>query len=403
MGDLTIKLRASTVPGRPGTLFFRVVHNRRQKEFATPYKLYPDEWDTGRMLPVWTAGSLRKDYLMYVRHALDTDSRRLWALIRFYPEVPGGCYSARHVVSAFCGDERCTSFVTYGRGVAERLWRQGRVRTGEIYVTALNSFLRFSAGRDYRTEDIDADVMQRFERYLRSRRLMMNTTSFYMRALRALYNAAVEKRLTAQRYPFKRVYTGIGRTQKRALPLTAIRQIKELDLPETGRLDWARDLFLFSFYTRGMAFVDMAFLRKTDLSEGVLSYRRRKTGQSLRIKWEPCMQRIVEKYACPGSPFLLPIIRREGSDERRQYLNALLLVNRRLKDVARRMGLPLALTMYVARHSWASIARTRHIPLSVISESMGHDSERTTAIYLASLDAREIDRANGRILDLLEG
>lgn len=146
-----------------------------------------------------------------------------------------------------------------------------------------------------------------------------------------------------------------------------------------------------------MSFVDMAYLRRNDLKGGFLTYRRRKTGQRLCIRWEGCMQALLDKYPVNESPYLLPIIRR-SDDERRQYLNAIHLVNRQLKTLSRKLGLSSPLTMYVARHSWASIARSKHIPLSVISEGMGHHSERTTQIYLASLGNVVIDRANSRIL-----
>lgn len=113
------------------------------------------------------------------------------------------------------------------------------------------------------------------------------------------------------------------------------------------------------------------------------------------------MQYIVGRYRCDGTPYLLPIVGGNDRSERRQYLNTLFMVNRRLKEISRRLRLPVPLTMYVARHSWASIARSRHIPLSVISEGMGHGSEHTTQIYLASLDTAEVDKANGQILSLL--
>ena len=121
-----------------------------------------------------------------------------------------------------------------------------------------------------------------------------------MRCLRAVYNRAVEKELVVQRNPFKHVYTGIDKTVKRAVPLKIIRQIRELDLTLTPELDYAKDLFLFSFYTRGMSFVDMAYLKKKNLQNGVLSYRRQKTGQQLFIRWEKPMQEIVDKYDTSG-------------------------------------------------------------------------------------------------------
>ncbi|MDO4756114.1 MAG: tyrosine-type recombinase/integrase, partial [Parabacteroides sp.] len=177
---------------------------------------------------------------------------------------------------------------------------------------------------------------------------------------------------------------------------------KEMDLAMSPALDLARDMFLFSFYTRGMSFVDMAYLRKRDLKGGILTYRRRKTGQLLFIKWEKCMQMIVEKYEGIHSNYLLPIIKPFSEvDERKQYLYAAHCINRSLKIIGCRLNLSIPLTMYVSRHSWASIAKNKQIPISVISEGMGHDSEATTRIYLASLDTVAVDKANHIILKSL--
>ena len=226
-----------------------------------------------------------------------------------------------------------------------------------------------------------------------------NTVSFYMRIVRAVYNRAVEKELIEQRHPFRHVYTGIDKTVKRAVPLKVIRRIKELDLVLRPHIDYARDMFLFSFYTRGMSFIDMAYLRKSDLKNGLLTYRRKKTAQQLVIKWERCMEEIVAKYrATYDTEYLLPIITNPSGDVRRQYRNAIFRVNSALKEVARVAGLAVPLTMYCARHSWASAAKSKNIPIAVISEGMGHDSEETTRIYLASLDTNVVDRANRLIL-----
>ena len=113
------------------------------------------------------------------------------------------------------------------------------------------------------------------------------------------------------------------------------------------------------------------------------------------------MENIVDQYSSLSSPFLLSIIKEPTGNTRKQYHNALMLINHNLKAIGKELGLTLPLTMYVARHSWTSIARDEGIPISVISESMGHDSESTTQIYLASLETQVIDKANKKILKLL--
>ncbi len=256
----------------------------------------------------------------------------------------------------------------------DRMHRLGKVRTGETYTCTLNSFMRFRQGKDVLWKDFDADLTASYEAYLKSTGVSMNTISFYNRILRAVYNRAVEKGFTKQVFPFKNVYTGVEKTIRRGLPIKTIRNIRNLDLSHCPSLDYARDMFLFSFYTRGMSFVDMAYLKKNDLKNGILTYRRKKTGQRLCIRWERDMQDILEKYH---------------------------LVNKKLKFIGSILQLSIPLTMYVARHSWATVAKSKNIPLSVISEGMGHDSENTTLIYLASLNTEIIDKANKLILDLL--
>lgn len=292
-------------------------------------------------------------------------------------------------------------FIFFGRSLVAQLRQIGKRCTADTYTTVLNSFSRFRMDADVPLCDVCSELMTGYETYLKLQGICLNSISFYMRNLRAIYNRAVDKGLVGQCYPFRHVYTGIGKTVKRAVPLTVIRQLRDMDLSVSPMMDFARDLFMFSFYTRGMSFVDMAFLKKTDLRHGILSYRRHKTNQLLLIKWEKPMQELVDKYDTEGTPYLLPIIRRIGDDERKQYKTSAHLVNRYLKKIGERMGLPIPLTSYVARHGWASIARSKNIPIATISEAMGHDSESTTRIYLASLDTSVVDRANSLIIESL--
>lgn len=294
-----------------------------------------------------------------------------------------------------------TSVFEYIKRQSERLQKLGRLRTSETYRQALNSFMRFRNGVDLYFDMLDADVVEQYESYMRANRLSRNTTSFYMRILRCIYNRAVEEGLAVQTNPFKRVYTGVDKTAKRAITLNEIKRIKELILTDASDLDYARDIFLFSFYMRGMSFIDIAYLRKKDLSHGYVTYIRKKTGQQLTVRWERSMQEIVDKYPENPTPYLLPVIIRQDGTERQQYLSKILFVNRKLKQIARLAKITIPLSMYVSRHSWASIAKSKDVPLSVISEGMGHDSEETTRIYLASIQTNQIDEANNRILEEL--
>lgn len=402
MATVKVKFRASSVATKEGTLFYQVIHKRIVRQIHTGYKLFPAEWDAIHsevILPSATSES-RRDYLLSLKNSLMEDSIRLKNIITRL-ERSGIAYTSDSLVELYCASTENNGFVSFTLNLIKELNQVGKHRTAETYMTTLNSFIRFRKGKDVLLEEVDSSLMMKYESFLKSTGICPNTTSYYMRNLRAIYNRAVEKDLTVQRSPFKYVYTGIDKTVKRAIPLEEIRRLRELDLTKSPSLAYARDIFMFSFYTRGMSFIDMAFLRKKDLQNGILSYRRQKTGQQLFIKWEKPMQEIINRYDTQGSLYLLPIIRDLEADGRKQYKKTAHLVNLNLKKLGMQLGLSIPLTTYVARHAWASIAKSKNVALSVISEAMGHDSENTTRIYLASLDTSLVDKANSLILNSL--
>lgn len=399
MASIKLKFRPSIVSGKEGTIYYQIIHKRVIRQMNTDYRLFKEEWNEETDLPAITTGE-RADFLLAIKERMDWDIKRLESIISRL-EWSKAVFTADDIVSAFQGQDGQTFFV-FMRDIISRLKQSGKARTAETYTSALGSLKKFREGKDLLFDEVTSDLMQLYEAHLQGRGVGKNTISFYNRILRATYNRAVEKGLTEQRYPFRHVYTGIEKTVKRAIPLEAVKRIKNLDLSLRPGLEFARDMFIFSFYTRGMSFIDMAYLKKKDLSDGVLTYRRRKTGQLLSIRWEKCMQEIVDRYDTGSGCYLLPIIRNAGENERGQYQNAMFLVNRKLKVIGRMTDLQLPLTMYVARHAWANAAKNKHIPLSVISEGMGHDSEQTTLIYLASLDRAVVDNANSLILNSLE-
>lgn len=400
MASVRVKFRPSSVSGKEGNIYYQVIHNRVVCPIRTDYRIFESEWDDGASTLSYPTPvhAERRNYLQSVENHIEWDIKRLKIIIALL-DRRHECYTTDDIVTKFSRQANEQSLFTFMQEAIGQLKRLNRIRTSETYAATLSSFMKFREGQDILLYEVDSDTMMLYEAWLKGKGICPNTISFYMRILRAVYNRAVEKELVEQKHPFKHVYTGIDKTVKRAVPLKAIKRIKELDLRLKPHLDYARDLFLFSFYTRGMSFIDLAYLKKSDLQNGFLTYRRRKTNQQLTVKWEKCMAEIVAKYNdCSTTQYLLPIITNPLVDERKQYRNAIYRVNTALKEIARMISLPMPLTMYCARHGWASIAKSKNIPLSVISEGMGHDSEETTRIYLASLDSYVIDQANSLIL-----
>ncbi len=303
--------------------------------------------------------------------------------------------------SSFAPLRRSTvSMQGYLQQQVERLLQNGRFATARNYRRTQASFAAFAAGRAIPLVRFDERVVAQYAAYLAQRRVVRNTVSFYMRILRAVYNRAVRERLAPPADPFACVYTGVDRTRKRAVDERVLRALRDLPLEHEPVLSLTRDLFFFSYYMRGMAFVDMAFLRKSDLSDGVIRYVRRKTGQPIVVRVEPCMQRLVERYLCDAErPYLLPLLRsEEPARAYMEYLSALGRYNRNLKRLGGLVGIGSSLTSYTSRHTWATVAHNLQVPVSVISAGMGHSSERTTAIYLAALEEDQVDRANRLVL-----
>ena len=397
MTSIKIKFRPSSVEGKEGCIYIQIIHNRVVRQLNTDYRIFATEWDE-KSETVMANGD-RANIVNAIKERLAWDMARLKKVISQL-ETEQSRYTADDVITGYHKLTKEVSLFSFWHNVIAQLKQLGKIRTSETYTATLNSFMAFRDEQDVPLDGISSDMMLLYEAHLKARGVRMNTISFYMRIFRAVYNRAVEKGLTIQNNPFRHVYTGVDKTVKRAIPIKAIKALKELDLSMNQALDFARDMFMFSFYTRGMSFVDMAYLKKTDIRHGILTYRRRKTGQELSIKWEKCMEDIIAKYPENKTDFLLPIIK-ESANERRQYDNALHLVNYRLKELSTMLKLQRPLTMYVARHSWASAAKAKNVPLSVISEGMGHDSEATTQIYLASLETSVVDKANKMILGLL--
>lgn len=293
-------------------------------------------------------------------------------------------------------------FVEYILHLSESFLQMGKARLSETYACTARSFKKFLEGKDVPVASIDYHLMEDYEMFLKKEGLVLNTVSFYMRVLRAAYHKALKEYGLPDKKPFVNVFTGTVRTAKRATNLRTVHKIAKAEIKAESEA-LARDLFMFSFYTRGMSFVDIAFLKKSDIKRGYLIYKRQKTGQVLKVAWKQDMQEIVNRHPSLDGVHLLGILdERADTSLRHQYHIRQCLVNASLKRIAKHLKLKLNLTMYVARHSWATIAKQMNVPINVISDSMGHNSEKTTQIYLKSVDAEVIDRSNDLLIKAVE-
>lgn len=298
--------------------------------------------------------------------------------------------------------------VAFMKQVAKGLQMEGNFGTAHVYRSSLNAIIAYCGEGDFTFDKVTPEWLKGFEICLRSRGCSWNTVSTYLRTFRAVYNRAVALR-KAPYVPnlFHSVYTGTRTDRKRALCEEDMKKVftKLQSSVSTPALRYAQELFTLMFLLRGLPFVDLAYLRKSDLNDNVITYRRRKTGRSLSVTLTPEAMNLVKKYMNRdvSSPYLFSLLKsREGTKEAyREYQLALRTFNRQLMLLRELLGLSDKLSSYTARHTWATTAYYCEIHPGIISEAMGHSSITVTETYLKPFQNKKIDEANKRVIDFV--
>lgn len=397
MATVKVKLRPSSVAGRAGTVFYQVTHCRTTRQITTHIRLYPEAWDADCEL-VETGVPDRS----VIQKRIDSDIALLRKIIDDF-DRKGENYSAEDIVKRYKSSGSRVPVLDFMQGQIHMLRKANRLGTARNYEKTMKNFAEFLSGANPPFTAMTEQFVTDYNSFLVRRGMVRNSISFYMRIMRAVYNKAVRQNLVVQSYPFSGVYTGIDRTRKRAVSESVISGLCKLRLADGTSLALARDVFIFSYCTRGMAFVDIAYLRKSALQNGMIRYVRRKTGQLLSVRIEPGIQKIIERYLSASSPYVFPILTSTDPMEAyEEYQAAINNYNRLLGRLSKMLPGSCKLTSYTSRHSWATAARNHNVPISVISQGMGHTSEQTTRIYLTMLDNSVIDDANREIISALE-
>ena len=399
MATVKIKFRASSVAGKEGTLYYHIIHQRKLRWISTDYHVYPEEWNARKSSVIVSNSNNRQAHLQLIQSQIDWEMNQMQCIIHD-KEMDGVSYSVDDLANEIQQLPTSQSVFMFFRQQIAKKEQMQCVGTKNNYTNAVNRFIEFRNQKDLTFSQMTADMMEMYQAWLWNRGVGQNTVSFYLRTLRTLHHKAVEAGQATSNDIFAHVQTANVRTAKRAISVKDIRKIEKLELQIGSSIDKARDLFLLSFYLRGMAFVDMAFLKKSDLKCGMVSYNRRKTHQNLNIEWIKPMQAIIDKYAeqTKDSPYMLPILTGKETSPYTQYRKVEYNTNYNLKKIGKMIGLKIPLTTYVARHTWASIALHMNIPIATISEGMGHNSYKTTQIYLESIDVATINEANKKII-----
>lgn len=301
----------------------------------------------------------------------------------------------------------CFDLSSYMAIVIEQLKRDRKFPAAHGYLCALHSFQRFSGGRDVPLPMNEVFTHERLKAYeewlLVQQRLELNTVSGYMRSLRAVYNRWLPPG-TAGHDPkmFDNVYTKVVSRTKRALGKDQMEWLMDADSSCLSHEQQAvLAYFLLMFMLRGMPFIDLAHLRKSNIRNGELIYHRHKTRKQLSMEIPPYALRLIEQYCTPDSDYLFPILRKDlhgGWEEYQCYQEALRRYNRLLKQVVMRFLPGVRVSSYTARHTWATLAYHMGIPVGAISQSLGHSSIRVTEVYLKPFENKQLDETNRQVL-----
>ena len=369
-------------------LVFQVIHNRRKKLLYTGYRMKEEVFDEseGKIMngvgSTFTATEVVKmnRELRKMRNQIDIRIRQL--------ERTREEFTVEDILTqnAFGTGKSQFYLLRYINAQIERKQELKKVGMAAAYKSTRSSLAKFIGCPDVRMSEVDLAFVRRYEDFLYSNGASGNTVSYYLRNLRSLYNQAVTDGYHPRgEYPFAKAQTRPAKTVKRALSRTDMQNLADLNLENEPELEFTRDLYLFSFYAQGMAFVDIVLLKKTDICNGVLTYSRHKSKQLIRIVVTPQMQGVIDKYNTENE-YLFPIISGEYASGYQKYRLALGRINRHLKKIAVVADIKVPLTTYTARHTWATLARDYGAPISVISAGLGHTSEEMTRVYLKDFD-----------------
>lgn len=388
----------------------RITHRRKRKYFSLGKDALPKQWNN-------ESCRFRKNYPNHKaeNQVLLTFEARANQIIRNFV-IDNAVFSLEAFEEQFLKKEKTNLLKVYFQSCIDQFIEAKKFGTASPNKSTLNLILLFSPtlgidGNKLKLSDINYKFLIDFEHWLRTERNCKDTTiSIYMRTLRAIINRAIKEGiLKRDYYPFEeykiteRLKTKV---QKRAIDKAKMKEIEALELEEGSKEYFARNIFLFSYYTRGMNFVDIANLTKANIVGDRLIYIRQKTGKPFNLKLYPQALEIINYYLNGDQykdEFIFPIfdnsIHQTPIQKYHRNKTVLKEVNKSLRKIAKMVDIEgLKLTTYVSRHTYATTLKKSGVNISKISEALGHGSEKVTQAYLKSFENSELDEADLNIL-----
>jgi site-specific recombinase XerD len=398
-------------PKEDGTfpIVVRLTHNRISRYIQTGYSAHPDEWDDSKKSVISKSKPVKELKIINSRIRLKESAAADTILdLEKFGELDK--LSASEVKDKILNKNSKVSFRVFTEKIIKELTTAKKFGNASVYRQAIDFIDRYTNGKDYTFDQITYQLIKHLEAQHLSKRKnndeskgnSLNSLSFYFRTIRAVYNRAIKEGIAKRdAYPFINYSIKQTKTAKRAIHKSDIDKIRDINLEPNTNLWHARNYFMFSFYNIGMNFIDIAYLKMSNIVDGRFQYIRAKTGKSYSVKISEPAQKILSLYTMEKKPndFVFNVIKGKTPEEQLlTFKNVRRSYTKWLKKLANLCGIESNLTSYVARHSWATIAKDLNVPISVISEGLGHEDIKTTQIYLDSFDDSVIDKANQLII-----
>ena len=375
-------------------IIFRLTHNTKTTSIATGYSTHIKFWDEkNRCLRSNFNGS---EYPKRLNNYLIKRKAQYSDLITKLEEKGDLNYlSIKQLKDRLIKTNSGNSVFSYVNDLITDLIKANRIGTARCYKDTLRTLKVFRNQKDLTFNELNHDFLMMFEADYLSRGNSLVGLSVYMRCLRAIYNKAIKAgHADEEGYPFRYYKIRTGKTRKRAISIEAIQKIKKIRFKPNTVLYTDRNIFLMSFYLRGMPYTDLAHLKVSNIIDGRIQYERQKTSQPFDIKIPEQLIPIIKYFTKDKKEddYILNIIKREAPVLKYKDVEwARLRYNKNLKIIAHKAGIEENLTSYVTRHSYATIADDMGIPLTAISQMLGHERISTTQAYLDKLRKSKLD------------
>ncbi len=401
--SLTLDKRVKNADGTY-TIVVQVIVNRKMTSIATDYSVPEKDWDA-KWRKIRKSSAIAGN-ITRINNILDNRRKEITDKVTALEEAGQlDKLPLKQIRKRIIADEQVNYVFAYTTSLVVTMKENGKIGNARVYGDMLASLKKFTKDTDLPFAHITVEWLEKYRAfYFKDGGKSVNGFGTYARTLRSVYNKAIIAGFAkVSAYPFKHFKITKLKTKKRALEETSIKKFKDADTQDGLRKTRAKDYFLASFYLRGISFVDLAHLKVQYIKNGRLKYERQKTGytQQLDIKIVPQLQEIFDRYIIGKSSedYIFPIIKRKSPEDiYKDIKTAIRLYNRTLRIMADENEMPELPSSGWARHSWATSAKRKGVPTAVISEGLGHDSEKTTQIYLDSFETDVLDDANALVV-----